>query len=332
MPNELTAHFTEIVSIIEKAKAKIYKSVNKAFIDMYWDVGEYISQKVLENGWGKGTIREFSQFVQSKYPDINGFSPQNVWRMKQFYEIYKDKSKLSPLVREITWSNNLLIMAGAKSDESMEFYIRLCIKHNYSKRELERQIDSMLFERTMISNKKNKSLIEKSNGLAVLRDNYTLEFINLPEKHHEKDLQHSILANLKKFILEFGKDFSLIGEEYRVQVGNQDFYIDLLFYNRELTCLVAIELKVGKFSPEHLGQLNFYLEALDRDIKKPHENPSVGLILCASKDDTVVEYALSRSLTPALIAEYTLKLPDKKILRKKLAELTEISESEGTNT
>jgi predicted nuclease of restriction endonuclease-like (RecB) superfamily len=330
MPSELTAHFTEIVSIIEKAKAKIYKSVNKGFIDMYWDVGEYISRKDLENGWGKSTIQEFSQFVQSKYPDITGFSPQNVWRMKQFYELYKDRPKLSPLVREITWSNNLLIMAGAKTDESMEFYIKLCIKNNYSKRELDRQIDSMLFERTMISNKKNKSLIEKSKGLAVLRDNYTLEFINLPEKHHEKDLQHSILANLKKFILEFGKDFSLIGEEYRIQVGNQDFYIDLLFYNRELTCLVAIELKVGKFSPEHLGQLNFYLEALDRDVKKPHENPSVGLILCASKDDTVVEYALSRSLTPALISEYTLKLPDKKLLRKKLVELTEYSESEET--
>jgi predicted nuclease of restriction endonuclease-like (RecB) superfamily len=183
----------------------------------------------------------------------------------------------------------------------------------------------MLFERTMLSNKRNKTLIEKNTSLGILRDNYTLEFLNLPEEHKERDLQKSIIANLKKFILEFGRDFSLVGEEYRVQVGNQDFYIDLLFYNRELSCLVAIELKIGKFSPEHLGQLNFYLEALDRDVKKPHENPSVGLILCASKDDTVVEYALSRSLTPALISEYTLKLPDKKLLRQKLAEITELS-------
>jgi predicted nuclease of restriction endonuclease-like (RecB) superfamily len=183
----------------------------------------------------------------------------------------------------------------------------------------------MLFERTMLSDKRNKNLIEKNKRLGVLRDNYTLEFLSLPDDHKERDLRRSILANLKKFILEFGKDFSLIGEEYRVQVGNQDFYIDLLFYNRELTCLVAIELKVEKFSPAHLGQLDFYLEALDRDVRKPHENPSVGLILCTSKDDTVVEYALSRSLTPALISEYTLKLPDKKLLQEKLAEITDFS-------
>ncbi|GHU98062.1 hypothetical protein FACS189483_05560 [Spirochaetia bacterium] len=293
MPNILIANFTEIISIIEKAKAKIYKAVNNGLIDLYWDVGEYISQKTLENGWGENTIAEFSRYIQTHYPDLKGFSPQNIWRMKQFYETYQDKPKLSPLVREITWSNNLLILSGAKTDEAREFYIKLCIKNNHSKRELERQIDTLLFERTMLSNKRNKNLIAKSRGLGALRDNYTLEFLNLPEKHLEKDLRRSILENLKKFILEFGKDFSLIGEEYRVQVGNQDFYIDLLFYNRELTCLVAIELKVEKFSPAHLGRLNFYLEALDCDVRKPHENPSVGLILCTSKDDTVVEYANS---------------------------------------
>ena len=217
-------------------------------------------------------------------------------------------------------------MMSAKTDEAKEFYLNLCIKNNYSKRELERQLNTMFFERSMLSDKRSKKLIAKNENLGVLRDNYTLEFLNLPEKHKEKDLRRSILANLKNFILEFGKDFTLIGEEYRVQVGKEDFYIDLLFLNRELSCLVAIELKAEKFSPAHLGQLNFYLEALDRDVKKPHENPSVGLILCTSKDDTVVEYALSRSLNPALISEYTLKLPDKKILQKKLIEITESSD------
>jgi len=245
--------------------------------------------------------------------------------MKQFYETYQDKPKLAPLVREITWINNLLIMVGTKTDEAREFYIKLCIKNMHSKQELERQIDTILFERTMLSGKRNKDLIAKNENLRVLRDNYTLEFLDLPDGHRKRDLRRSILINLKKFILEFGKDFSLIGEEYRVQVGNQDFYIDLLFYNRELTCLVAVELKVEKFSPAHLGQLNFYLEALDRDLKKPNENPSVGLILCTSKDNNVVEYALSRSLNPALISEYTLKLPDKKLLQQKLAEITEFS-------
>ena len=330
MDKEITSNFTEIISIIENAKIKIFKAVNNGFIDMYWEVGEYISRKITENGWGEGTIKQFSRFVLTQYPDIKGFSPQNLWRMRQFYETYKDKPKLSPLVRELTWTNNLLIMMSAKTDEAKEFYLNLCIKNNYSKRELERQLNTMFFERSMLSDKRSKKLIAKNENLGVLRDNYTLEFLNLPEKHKEKDLRRSILANLKNFILEFGKDFTLIGEEYRVQVGKEDFYIDLLFLNRELSCLVAIELKAEKFSPAHLGQLNFYLEALDRDVKKPHENPSVGLILCTSKDDTVVEYALSRSLNPALISEYTLKLPDKKILQKKLIEITETSEfSEG---
>jgi predicted nuclease of restriction endonuclease-like (RecB) superfamily len=326
MPNDLTVNFSEIISIIEKAKAKIYKAVNNGLIEMYWEVGEYISRKVAENDWGEGTIQEFSRYLQLHYPDMKGFSPQNIWRMRQFYETYRDNPILSPLVREITWSNNLLILAGAKTDEAREFYIKLCLKNNHSKRELERQIDTMIFERTMLSNKRNKNLIAKDKRFGSLRDNYTLEFLNLPDDHRETDLRRSILANLKKFILEFGKDFSLVGEEYRLQVGNQDFYIDLLFYNRELSCLVAIELKVEKFSPAHLGQLNFYLEALDRDVRKPHENLSVGLILCTSKDNTVVEYALSHNLTPALISEYTLKLPDKKLLQEKLAEITDFAD------
>lgn len=237
--------------------------------------------------------------------------------------MYRDSEKLSPLVREITWTNNLLIMSGSKSEEEREFYLKLCIANVYSKRELERQIDSMLFERTMLSSAKHKELIAQVPAVGSLRDSYVLEFLDVPEDYKEKDLRKSIISNLKQFILEFGKDFTFMGEEYRVQVGNTDFYIDLLFYNRALSCLVAIELKVGKFKPEHLGQINFYLEALDRDVKKDNENPSVGLILCTSKDDTVVEYALSRSLSPTMVADYTLKLPDKKLLTAKLREITE---------
>ena len=160
-------------------------------------------------------------------------------------------------------------------------------------------------------------------------DTYVLEFLNLPEQFSELSFKKAIIENLKQFILEFGKDFSFVGQEYRVQVGNTDFYIDLLFYNRALSCLVAIELKIGKFKPEHIGQINFYLEALDRDVKKANENPSVGLILCASKDDAVVEYALSRSMSPTLVADYTLHLPDKEVLQSKLRELTEIALEAG---
>jgi predicted nuclease of restriction endonuclease-like (RecB) superfamily len=320
--------FQKIVSIIENAKIRAIKAVNTELIEMYWQIGKFISEKSKNDGWGKGVVKEFSDFLQKKYPSSNGFSPQNIWRMKQFYETYCKNEKLSPLVRELSWSNNLLILSGCKTDEAREFYLRLSIANNYGKRELERQIDSALFERTMISSANNKSLIERNPSVGVLRVSYVLEFLSIPDDYKEKDLRKAILSNLKQFILEFGKDFTFMGEEYKVQVGNTDFFIDLLFYNRALSCLVAIELKVGKFKPEHLGQLNFYLEALDRDVRKENENPSVGLILCASKDDAVVEYALSRSLSPTMIADYTLKLPDKKLLTEKLREITNMITSE----
>ena len=321
--------FENIIAIIEQSKTRAIRAVNAEMIEMYWQIGKYISEKTDNDGWGKGVVQDFANFLKKAYPSASGFSAQNIWRMKQFYETYKGNEKLSPLVREITWSNNLLIMSGCKTDEAKEFYLRLTIANGYGKRELERQIDSMLFERTMLSTAKNKSLIEQHPAVSALRDTYVLEFLDIPEDYKEKDLRKSIIANLKQFILEFGKDFTFMGEEYRVQVGNTDFFIDLLFYNRALSCLVAVELKVGKFKPEHLGQLNFYLEALNRDVKKPNENPSVGLILCTYKDDTVVEYALSSNLSPAMVADYTLQLPDKKLLEEKLREITMLADNDN---
>lgn len=320
--------FTEILSIISKAQSRALASVNREMITMYWEIGRIVCEKTASDGWGKSTVSSLAAFLQSKIPGSSGFSDKNIWRMKQFYETYKDNQKLSPLVREISWTNNLLIMTACKTDEAKEFYIRACIENRYSKRELERQIDSMLYERTAISDAKYGALTKRNEGLSALRDAYVLEFLDLPSAYREKDLRKQIVSHLKDFILEFGKDFSFIGEEYRLQVGNTDFFIDLLFFNRSLSCLVAIELKIGMFRPEHLGQLNLYLEALDRDVKKPNENPSVGLILCTGKDDTVVEYALSRSLSPAMVADYTLHLPDKKKLKEKMREIAELSAEE----
>jgi len=323
------ADFEEIIGIIENARINAFRAVNRELISMYWEIGRYVSEKIATDNWGKSVVKEFSQFVQSYFLGIKGFSASNIWRMRQFYEIYRGDEKLAPLVREINWTQNLMILAKAKTEEEREFYLLLCSKNNYSKRELQRQMDSMLFERTMISDKKNIKLLMNNPGLNALRDHYVLEFLQIPQQHKEAELRKAIIANLRDFILEFGKDFTLVGEEYRIQVGKQDFYIDLLLYNRDLSCLVAIELKVTDFSPGHLGQLEFYLEALDRDVKKPNENPSVGLILCAGKDDEVAEYALSRSMSPALIAEYQTYLPQKALLTSKLRELRELAEAEG---
>ena len=159
-------------------------------------------------------------------------------------------------------------------------------------------------------------------------DTYTLDFLDVSELVSERDLQKSIIKNLKNFVLEIGKDFTFIGEEYRLQVGNHDYFVDLLFYHRGLACLVAFELKIGEFKPEYVGKINLYLEALDREVKKPNENPSVGIILCAKKDDEVVEFALSRSLSPTMVSEYKLKLIDKKLLQDKLKEYIELASND----
>jgi predicted nuclease of restriction endonuclease-like (RecB) superfamily len=275
--------------------------------------------------WGQSVVQELADYIQQNEPDLKGFSDKNLWRMKQFYEAYKDAPNLSPLVREISWTNNLTILGRAKSPEEKEFYLKLCIQEKYSKRELERQIDSGIFERVMIGNQKLSPLLREihPNIINSFKDSYVFEFLNLPDPHSENDLQKGLIQQMKKFILELGKDFLFIGEEYKVQVGNRDFYIDLLFYHRGLQCLVAFELKKEKFEPEHLGKVNFYLEALDRDVKKENENPSIGVLLCKDKDSEVVEYALSRSLSPTMVSEYRTQLPDKKLLQQKLHELFE---------
>ena len=315
-------NFSEIISIIETAKMRALKAVNTELITMYYEVGKYLSELCSNSKFGDKVINDVEMYISKNNPTIKGFNRRGLYRMKQFYELYKDDELVTPLVTQISWTNHLIIMSGCKTKEERLFYIKLCIKEDYSKRELERQIDSAYYQRYLLSVNKPLPEVVPNVVKGNILDTYVLEFLDLPEQYTENNLKKAIIGNLKSFILEFGKDFTFIGEEYRVQVGGQDFYIDLLFYNRALSCLVAIELKIGKFKPEHIGQFNFYLEALDRDVKKTNENPSVGVILCATKDDAVVEYALSRSMSPTMVAEYTLKLPDKKLLENKLREIT----------
>ncbi|WP_220282585.1 PDDEXK nuclease domain-containing protein [Bulleidia sp. zg-1013] len=277
---------------------------------------------------GSNFVENVADFFSENYPDLKGFTRRGLYRMKQFYELYKDDEKVSPPVTQLSWTNHLKIMSASKSQEERRFYIELAVKERYSKRELERQMDSGYYERYMLSNGNNLPVIQRAKQEThnLFMDSYVLEFLDAPKIGSERDFQKSILENLKNFILEIGKDFSFIGNEYRVQVGNHDYYIDLLFYHRGLSCLVAFELKIGEFKPEYIGKMNLYLEALDREVKKQAENPSVGVILCASKDDEVVEFALSRSLSPTMVSEYRLKLIDKNLLQRKLKEYIDIAE------
>jgi predicted nuclease of restriction endonuclease-like (RecB) superfamily len=251
--------------------------------------------------------------------------------MRQFYEAYQAQEKVATLLRELPWTHNLIILGRSQRPEEREFYLKMAAQQKWSKRELERQYDTALFERVVLNPAKVSPLVTQIHpeAASVFKDSYLVEFLDLPAAHLESDLQRGLLAQLRQFLLELGRDFCFVGSEYPLQVGQQDFALDLLFFHRGLNCLVAIELKTTRFSPEHLGQLNFYLEALDRDHKKPHENPAIGLLLCASKDDEVVEYALSRSLSPALVAQYQNQLPDKKLLQAKLHEFYLANVGEG---
>lgn len=314
--------FGELLQHIKQAQQKVFAQANTALMELYWYVGKTISEKVQREAWGKGIVTELAHYIAQNAPDIKGFSDKNLWRMKQFYETYGDDEILSPLVRALPWTHNTIIFSRCKTAAERAYYLQLVLAERLGKRELERQIDAAQYQRSLTGAKLSPAVRGMSHMIGdAFKDHYVLEFLGLPERHSESDLQRALVTHMKAFVLELGKDFLFVGENFRLQVGNQDFYIDLLFYHRGLSALVAFELKVGKFSPEHMGQLNFYLEALDRDVKKPVENPSIGVLLCRDKDDEVVEYALSRNLSPTLIAQYQLQLPDKKLIAAKLHEL-----------
>ena len=366
---ELQTQFNQILLLIKEARLQAYRAANQQLVHLYWQIGGYISHRTQTEDWGKNTVQQLAVFLQRSEPGVKGFSDKNLWRMKQFFETYRDtpilastrrelhnteklaslrrlsgsgkKQPATPsqdtipdldnsLLTQLSWTHHRTIFGSCKTPEERAFYIRLSVQDRYSVRELERQLNSSVYERTMLSSQKLTPLVTHLSEpfSAPFKDRYIFEFLQLPRDHSENELQKAIIANLKQFLLEFSRDFAFVGEEVPLQVGSKDFELDLLFFNRAINCLVAIELKVVDFVPEHLGKLNFYLEALDRDVKKPHENPSIGLLLCKAKDDEVVEYTLSRQLSPAMVAEYQLHLPDKKLLQQKLHELFELNKPE----
>ncbi|MEI6847257.1 MAG: PDDEXK nuclease domain-containing protein [Chlorobiaceae bacterium] len=265
--------------------------------------------------------QEFSEVLQQiRQSRQNVFAHINTALIELYWHIGKT---ISYKVRTAAWGNGVVAeLARCKTTEERAYYLKLTATEKLTKRELERQIDAAPFERSMLSTTLSPAARELHPAIGTtFKDSYVLEFLGLPPQHRENNQQKAMVQHMKQFILELGKEFIFMGEEYRLQVGHQDFFIDLLFFHRGLSALVAFELKIGKFMPEYIGQLNFYLEALDRDSKKPHKNPSIGVLLCRDKDDEVVEYALSRNLSPVLIAQYQLQLPDKRVLQAKLHEL-----------
>ena len=347
------AQFEEVLSIIDFRKTRAYRAVNNESIISNWEIGQYISDKLKSAQWGSKVVDMLANYLQQKQPGLKGYDRRAIYRMVQFYEAYSvpefvgflppqlqlpanekdiivgfenpqlenEKNILSFLCL-VNWTNHIKILSGCNNPDERAFYIYLCYKEKLLTRELDRQIKAGVYERSLIGNNKQTSVLKQSYPTArqYFKDSYIVDFLNLPEVHSEKSLHKGLTEQMKNFILELGRDFIFIGEEYRIQVGMKDFRIDLLFYHRGLQCLVAIELKTTEFQPDYIGQLDFYLEALDRDVKKENENPSIGILLCKSADSEVVEYALSRSLSPSMIAEYKRQLIPKDILQKHLQE------------
>jgi len=352
--DNIQKQFYEIVHLIKNVQINAVMSINVEMINLYWNVGQYLSLQLSNAAWGDKTVDELAAFIQREHPEIKGFNRRGLYRMKQFFETYSSTKFVSSamtqiqeaenqnntfvslpmtqfntndirktILAKISWTHHLTIISRTKTDEEREFYLNLCIKEKYTVKELDRQIDSGIFERIMIGNTAIPTRLKETypDIANILKDKYVIEFTGLTDSYNENELQKSLTAKMKQFILELGKDFLFYDEEYRVQVGSTDFFIDLLFFHRGLQCLVAFELKTEKFKPDHLGRLNFYLEALDRDVKKPNENPSIGVLLCKDKDNEVVEYAMSRYLSPTMVSEYQTQLPDKVLLQQKLREL-----------
>lgn len=332
--------FEQVAMLIEEARNRAFHKVNEELVLLYFKVGNIVSVKVAEGTWGDSTVDELAAYIESKYPGLKGFNRRGLYRMKRFFETYSDSKFVSALatqlqksenetvpivttlLTQLQWSAHLHIISKTKTAEEKIFYIQSAVTENWSVRDLERQLNSAVFERTILANNKvSTRLTQLPQNL--FRDPYIFEFLDLPDGHSESDLEKALILNLQKFILEIGKGFTYMGNQYRLQVGNKDYYTDLLFYHRDLHCLVLFELKIQEFEPEFLGKLNFYLEALDRDVKRPFEKNSIGVLLCKGKDTEVVEYAMARNTSPAMIADYETKLIPKNILANKLHQWVE---------
>jgi predicted nuclease of restriction endonuclease-like (RecB) superfamily len=300
---------SEIKEKIHQAQYEAMKQVNKTLLTLYWEIGKSIVEKQKQHGWGKSIVETLSKDLQNEFPGVQGYSVQNLWYMRQMYLEYKDNVKLQPLVGEISWSHNLVIMSKCKDNLEREFYIQMTKKYGWSKNVLIHHVEGKSYEKFLLNQTNFDKAVPakyKHQAKLAVKDEYNFDFLEIAEDHNEKELELALMKNIRKFLSEMGGDFAFIGNQYRIQVGDEDFYIDLLLYHRKLKSLVVIELKAGKFKHEYAGKKNFYLAVLDDTVKQKDENPSIGIIICKSKSKTIVEYALKKTSNPIGIASYTL--------------------------
>jgi predicted nuclease of restriction endonuclease-like (RecB) superfamily len=306
-----------LTAVKERVRAAQYaalKAVNAELVGLYWDIGRMIVERQAGETWGKAVVQRLAVDLQYEFPGIRGFSAQNLWYMRQFYVEYNGNERLQPLVGEIAWAHNLAIMSKCKDPMEREFYLRMTRKFGWSKNVLIHQIENQSYEKSLLGQTNfDQALTPELRAQAKLavKDEYTFDFLDLGEEHSERELERALISRIEDFLRAMGGMFAFMGSQYRLEVDGEEFFIDLLLFHRRLKALVAIELKIGKFQPEFVGKMQFYLAALDRQVRQEDENPSIGIILCKEKNRTVVEYALHDARKPIGVATYeiTRKLP-----------------------
>ena len=307
LPGDYSSLLVEVKERIRSAQYAALKAVNKELVGLYWDIGKMIAERQKTEGWGKSVVQQLAADLQAEFPGVRGFSIQNLWYMRQFYLEYHNVPKLQPLVGEISWAKNLVIMARCKDPLEREFYIRMTRKFGWSKNVLIHQIENQSYEKSLLGQTNfDKALTPelRSQAKLAVKDEYTFDFLELGEEHGERELERALIARIEDFLRAMGGMFAFMGSQFRLEVDGKEYFIDLLLFHRRLRCLVAIELKIGEFQPEFVGKMQFYLAALDRLVREEGENPSIGIILCKEKNRTVVEYALHDARKPIGVATY----------------------------
>lgn len=305
----------QIKNQIRQRQLQALRAVNHELLDLYWDLGESIHEKQLSQGWGKSMVQNLARDLQAEFPGRNGLSAQNLWFMRQLFCEYSQQPKLQPLVREISWAKNLVILGRCKDDLAREFYLRATARFGWTKAVLQHQIDNKSYEKYLLNQTNFDQALPaelRAQAALAVKDHYTFDFLELAEEHSERQLAQALVLNLRNFLAELGGSFTFVGNQHRLEVGGQEYFIDLLLFHRRLRCLVAIELKIGDFKPEHKGKMAFYLEALNTQERMPSENAPIGIIICRGKNKTIVEYALRNALHPVGVATYAVvpQLPD----------------------
>lgn len=328
LPPGYAQFFTSIKERVRSAQYAALKAVNSELVGLYWDIGRMIVERQVGETWGKAIVKQLAGDLQREFPGIGGFSASNLWRMKAFFELYVGIEKLAPLVREIGWSHNIVILERCADSLEREFYIRMTRKFGWSKNVLIHQIENQSYEKSLLGQTNFDQVLTpelRAQAKLAVKDEYTFDFLELAEEHSERELEKALIAKIEHFLRAMGGMFAFMGSQYRLEVDDDEYFIDLLLFHRRLRCLVAIELKIGKFQPEFVGKMQFYLAALDRQVRQEDENPSIGIILCKEKKRTVVEYALHDARTPIGVATYEITKTLPKELKGQLPPPEEIA-------